>query len=243
MSSTSESQAVNILSQGEILARLAHLWTCFDTLPLTLPDTTHSFQHFELSDEDIEDRGRVGALNHHLECTFCPQGRANGPFLLNGRGPGLLSLVDVLSAFIEDFPSDAILQKWVEDLIRAAEHTSSTTDPVGGSMVNSGVRGSTKKRGRPAGMVTEGQASKKALLARCDLRASFTVPLALRTVRPNSTQPQTPIKPTTAQDSRSTSRGTIYALRIFSHVLGFIANRRLHRRSMKRLAEGRHEPR
>ncbi|PIL29838.1 hypothetical protein GSI_08045 [Ganoderma sinense ZZ0214-1] len=162
MSSTSESQAVNILSQGEILARLAHLRACFDTLPLTLSDTTYSFQQLELSDEDIEDRGCVRALNHCLECTFCPQGHANGSFLLNGRGPGLLSLVDVLSAFIVDFPGDAILQKWVEDLIRAAEHTSSTTGPVGGSTVSSGVGGSTKKRGRPAGMVTEGQASKKA---------------------------------------------------------------------------------
>lgn len=123
----SPSQAVNLLSEGEIIARLGHLRTCFDTLPSSLSDASYSFQDLSLSDEDIEDRGRVGALNHLLECTFCPQGRSNGPFLLNGCGPGLLALVDILFTFISDFPGDAILQKWVEDLISAAEYTTSTT--------------------------------------------------------------------------------------------------------------------
>ena len=124
--STQHTAAVKILSRAQLLTRLTQLRASLEALPNSLPDQVYHFDALTLLAESIEDRGRNGALNHLLECLFCPQGRANGPFLLTGRGPGLVSVVDVLSDFTVEFPEDAVLQKWIEDLISAAEHTSLT---------------------------------------------------------------------------------------------------------------------
>lgn len=129
------SNTVDILSQEQIRARLVYLRKSFDALPAALPEAAYSFDNFAISEEDSEERSRIGALNHHLECTFCPQGRASGPFILRGRGAGLISLVDILASFISEFPEDAILQKWVEDLISAAEHTTNTGVSSGSTKV------------------------------------------------------------------------------------------------------------
>ena len=114
---------VTVLTRTELNSRLEHLRKCLDSLPNDLPCGVYDFRKFEVSEEDSEDIGRSGALNRALECLFCPQGRTQGPFKLKGRGEGLNAIVDVLSRFTEEFPSDVILQKWIEDLIQAAEHT------------------------------------------------------------------------------------------------------------------------
>ena len=121
-----QAQPVAVLNRTQLDARLLHLRTCLNALPQALPSDTYDFRGFDVSDEDAEDLGRAGALNRQLERIFCPQGRIHGLFTLQGRGEGLLALVDVLSSFTEEFPSDVVLQKWVEDLIQAAELTTAS---------------------------------------------------------------------------------------------------------------------
>ncbi|KAI0739258.1 hypothetical protein C8Q80DRAFT_1275395 [Daedaleopsis nitida] len=76
-------------------------------LIIHLSETTYNFCGSGLSEEDVS-----SALKAE-----------HGPFLLKGRGPGLCAIVSVLSAFTLDFPQDVIIQKWIEDLIAATEHT------------------------------------------------------------------------------------------------------------------------
>ncbi|KAL7284543.1 hypothetical protein ACG7TL_001835 [Trametes sanguinea] len=122
MSSVSTA-TVHVLTQPEREALLMQLRRALEALPEILPENTLDFRGFTLSPEECEDRGRGGAMNHLLECTFCPGGRLDGPFLLQCRGPGLLALVDVLATFTCELPGDVVLQKWISDLIQAAEHT------------------------------------------------------------------------------------------------------------------------
>ena len=117
------SMPVTVLTRAELNSRLKDLRKHLGSLPNDLPCDVYDFRNFEVSDEDSLDIGRSGALNRALECLFCPQGRTQGPFKLKGRGEGLDAIVDVLSRFTEEFPNDVILQKWIEDLIQAAEHT------------------------------------------------------------------------------------------------------------------------
>ncbi|KAG2080281.1 uncharacterized protein F5147DRAFT_661346 [Suillus discolor] len=62
------------------------------------------------------------ALNNVLEVTFAPRGRkdesAPCPFEFQERGPGLVAVVDVLTAALNEFPDSVLLRKWVHDLWR-----------------------------------------------------------------------------------------------------------------------------
>ena len=115
---------VTVLNRDQLEDRLAELYSRLKALPEGLPGDVYEFRGFEITEEESEDLGRSGALNRTLERTFCPQGRVNGPFTLKGQGEGLLAVVDVLSRFTAEFPNDVVLQKWIDDLIQAAKHTS-----------------------------------------------------------------------------------------------------------------------
>jgi len=98
-------------------------------LLLTFPDSVpngnqfYCFGDFELDPNKVEDFGGADCtVNHALEITFCPQGRRDGPIILKEKGPGLVSVVDVLDNWIQAYPDLAVLQKWVFDLIDAAKH-------------------------------------------------------------------------------------------------------------------------
>lgn len=89
-------------------------------LPDALPDV---HKHFEVTEDDIELTGdRVSALNRRLEVTFAKGGRRaeTGGLVLHGKGEGLLQAVLLLEDYSLEFPDNAILQKWVEDLTSAA---------------------------------------------------------------------------------------------------------------------------
>jgi hypothetical protein len=107
---------------ARIQVELKNLSTLLHTLPIDLP-TGYNFQGFKLqdhfSDDDIDDLGENGALNKHLERTFAPLGRAQG-IKLTHRGAGLDAIVPLLEEHIQWHPNDAVLHKWVDDLICAA---------------------------------------------------------------------------------------------------------------------------
>ena len=58
--------------------------------------------------------------------TFAPKGRrdtsAPCPFELDECGPGLVAVVEVLRAALNEQPDSAILKKWVKDLSKTAEY-------------------------------------------------------------------------------------------------------------------------
>jgi hypothetical protein len=74
----------------------------------------------------VNDYGYTGAINHAPEPTFGWKTRSSGDraVLLTGRGPGLSAIVDVLRETIEQDPSEAaLMDKWSEDLILAAQNS------------------------------------------------------------------------------------------------------------------------
>jgi hypothetical protein len=106
---------------------LEYLRYLFTNLPDTIPSymSLYNFQNFTPDPEKVELYGsKEGALNNALEVTFAPRGRQEGPnpFMLKEKGPGLLAVVDVLQQFSDDFPTLAIIQKWVEDFTKSAKY-------------------------------------------------------------------------------------------------------------------------
>jgi len=95
------------------------------SIPVDTTGTTYGFNHFTVDDEDIQDMGKIGALNRALEIRFGQ--RNNGPIIFKERGIGLEAVVDVLHSYLDkdDVQSSTeviLLQKWVDDLIIAAVH-------------------------------------------------------------------------------------------------------------------------
>ncbi|KAF9234050.1 hypothetical protein BU15DRAFT_79456 [Melanogaster broomeanus] len=91
-----------------------------DILPLPgLGLAKYNFDLFNISAEDIEDYGEVGAVNRQLEISF--GSRHDGPVLFTERGPALVQVVEVLNTYLLKDPTSAILQKWVDDLTTSAE--------------------------------------------------------------------------------------------------------------------------
>ena len=94
-------------------------------LPDSVPNSSqfYCFTNYKPDPEKVEDFGGEDcAVNHALEITFCPQGRRDGPIVLKEKGPGLVSVVDVLDQWTQAYPSSVVLQRWVFDLIDAAKH-------------------------------------------------------------------------------------------------------------------------
>lgn len=115
---------VRILAGPEREALLQRLRNLLHGLPKNIPEGCkyYNFKDFSPSQDKVEDFGAAGALNNELEVVFCPLGRQKGPVVLKERGAGLEAIVDVLRRFTAEFPTDAVLQKWIFDLIDAAEH-------------------------------------------------------------------------------------------------------------------------
>jgi hypothetical protein len=112
---------------ARIQIELKNLSTLLHTLPIDLP-SGYNFQGFKLqdhfSDDDIDNLGKNGALNKHLEHTFAPLGCAQGIKLMH-RGAGLEAIVPLLEEHIQWHPNDAVLHKWVDNPISAARLASS----------------------------------------------------------------------------------------------------------------------
>jgi len=102
---------------------LSHLSDC----NIPLGNQKYNFVGFSPDPEKIELYGTSeAAINHELEVTFAPKGRrdksAPCPFELDECGPGLIAVVEVLRAALNEQPDSAILKKWVKDLSKAAEY-------------------------------------------------------------------------------------------------------------------------
>ncbi|KAG0709396.1 hypothetical protein DFH29DRAFT_1075086 [Suillus ampliporus] len=110
---------------GRNNAQLSHLRTALAQLPHSIPlgNSKYNFEHYAPDPERVELYGSTeAALNNVLEVTFAPRGRkdesAPCPFEFQERGPGLVAVVDVLTAALNEFPNSALLRKWVHDLWR-----------------------------------------------------------------------------------------------------------------------------
>lgn len=117
--------SVYILNLSEVDNELRKLRTLLQDLPRALPhgNQRYNFDHFSPDPEKTEDFGGEDcAVNHALEITFCPGGRRNGPILLQEQGPGLVAIVNVLHKYIHAYPSSAVLQKWIFDLMDGAKY-------------------------------------------------------------------------------------------------------------------------
>ncbi|KAG1804362.1 hypothetical protein EV424DRAFT_1432172 [Suillus variegatus] len=107
-------------------SQLKHLRAVLTHLPDCIPlgNSRYHFENFAPDPEKVELYGSAeAALNNVLEVTFAPKGRkdesAPCPFEFQERGPGLIAVVDVLTATLQEFPESALLQKWAKDLWRA----------------------------------------------------------------------------------------------------------------------------
>ena len=105
--------------------QLENLQNLLQNLPDTIPTSAmlYNFLGYTPDLEKLELYGSEEAvLNQALEVAFAPQGRKPGecPFILLEKGGGLVAVVDVLRKYIAKYPDSAILQKWVEDLTKAA---------------------------------------------------------------------------------------------------------------------------
>ncbi|OJA09530.1 hypothetical protein AZE42_06998 [Rhizopogon vesiculosus] len=107
--------------------KLQRLRTALTHLPDCIPldNSKYQFEHFTPDPEKVEEYGSAeAAVNNALEVTFAPKGRKNEsapcPFEFQGRGPGLVAVVDVLVSVLQENPQSALLHKWTDNLWRAA---------------------------------------------------------------------------------------------------------------------------
>ncbi|KIK80837.1 hypothetical protein PAXRUDRAFT_15570 [Paxillus rubicundulus Ve08.2h10] len=105
-------------------SKLNKLRIYLDHLPNSLlfrgsAESDYSFEFFGIQDEDEEDLGLEGAVNHQLEIWLGH--RNNGPVKFKERGPGLSPVVTVLENYLNDSPGSVILMKWLDDLICSAQ--------------------------------------------------------------------------------------------------------------------------
>jgi hypothetical protein len=86
--------------------------------------TRYPFSSFIPDPESIELFGNeVGVINQMFEVTFGYQAQSDGDGIITlvERGKGICAVVGLLEKYSETYPRDAILYKWVDDLLKAAE--------------------------------------------------------------------------------------------------------------------------
>lgn len=108
-----------------------------ESLPNSIPyvdagsTSKYSFDFFLTDDDDLEDKGPVGAINRQLEIRLGH--RNNGPILFTEQGPGLSKLTNLFEQWFGELSSDPevlILHKWLDNLIAAAEHAYNSTNTM-----------------------------------------------------------------------------------------------------------------
>jgi hypothetical protein len=118
--------AVKLFILAEIDDQLETLKILLLDLPDSVPngDQYYNFsKDFVPNPEKVEDFGGENcAVNHALEVAFCPGGQRDGPIILKEKGPGLVGVVDLLDTWTQAYPQSTVLQKWIRDLIDAAQH-------------------------------------------------------------------------------------------------------------------------
>ena len=92
----------------------------------------YNFSYFLVDDNDVEDKGHVGVINCQLEIQLGYQHKR--PILFVKQSADLRKLFDYFELWLTDLSSDpevAILYKWLDGLIIAAENAyASTKTPV-----------------------------------------------------------------------------------------------------------------
>ena len=118
------SAMTNILPQSRVLEILLELDSLLQKLPSSLPMPEKGQSRYlkllsfhPLPSDWLADIGVVGTVNRQLEVIFGT--RAFG-FKLQERGATLESVIPILQHYLEQFPGDVILQKWLVDLYQAA---------------------------------------------------------------------------------------------------------------------------
>jgi hypothetical protein len=95
-------------------------------LPLPPPGKSlYLFQKISIPLEFIErTESELGGLNETLKSAFGWQTRttSNGIIEIKERGPGIEAIVRVFKMYLNKYPGDAIIVKWLEDVITGAEH-------------------------------------------------------------------------------------------------------------------------
>ncbi|KAI6017164.1 hypothetical protein BKA83DRAFT_4059242 [Pisolithus microcarpus] len=122
-------------SSTETKVDLLHLY--LENLPDSIPHvdpggmSMYNFSFFLVDDEDVEDRGHVGAINRQLEIRLGHW--HNGPIQFTEQGPDLNKLANLFKLWLTDLASDPevpILHKWLDDLITAAENAYKSTNTM-----------------------------------------------------------------------------------------------------------------
>ncbi|KAG8937698.1 hypothetical protein FRC00_002164 [Tulasnella sp. 408] len=92
-----------------------------ERLPASLPNppTQQSLYQWQLDQDFLSDEGIVAAMNQMLERVMGM--RANG-ITIHEHGQGISSVVEVLSAALQEEPDNAIIDKWIDDITEAGRH-------------------------------------------------------------------------------------------------------------------------
>ncbi|KAG1892207.1 hypothetical protein F4604DRAFT_1948665 [Suillus subluteus] len=109
--------------QQHLKDQLVELRQCLKALPTDIPvppatESKYKFSDFSPDAEWTIDIGEAGAVNRELEVRF---GNCVNNLKLVERGPETEAVVDVLEIWIEKCPGDIILEKWVHDILEAAQ--------------------------------------------------------------------------------------------------------------------------
>ncbi|KAG1843545.1 hypothetical protein F4604DRAFT_255426 [Suillus subluteus] len=100
--------------------RLAELRQYLKALPSNIPvpkESKYNFSDFSLDADWTAEIGEAAAVNRELEVRF---GSRAGGLKIVERGPETEAVVDVLETWIEKYPGDILLEKWIYDTLEAA---------------------------------------------------------------------------------------------------------------------------
>ncbi|KZT08291.1 uncharacterized protein LAESUDRAFT_649164 [Laetiporus sulphureus 93-53] len=113
---------VEIPSHAALNKQLFQLRQHLEHLPEDIPiGNCYDFKGYAPSEDAITDYGSAAAaFNHDLEVIFAPKGRTEYPIIFHQRGEGLTAVVNALRKHIFSDPMNAVLRKWVADLLDAA---------------------------------------------------------------------------------------------------------------------------
>ena len=111
------------------LKKLAYLRLLLHHLPDSVPfcDKGLMSYNFSASEEDIADFGdKNSAVNHALEISFGDCFKTNGIVPIKEKGPGIITVVDVLHQCLGRDQTNACLALWPENLPKSAEEVYKT---------------------------------------------------------------------------------------------------------------------